>query len=52
MKKCIWLDSLTSHFSFANGRATGLVIDSGATHTTAVPVYEGYVNQSGMFFFS
>ncbi|KAJ8937964.1 hypothetical protein NQ314_011651 [Rhamnusium bicolor] len=29
--------------SFANGRATALVIDSGATHTTAVPVLDGYV---------
>jgi actin-related protein len=29
--------------SFANGRSTGLVLDSGATHTTAVPVYDGYV---------
>ncbi|KAL3841942.1 hypothetical protein ACJMK2_020019 [Sinanodonta woodiana] len=29
--------------AFANGRATGLVLDSGATHTTAVPVYDGYV---------
>ncbi|CAG9836767.1 unnamed protein product [Diabrotica balteata] len=29
--------------AFANGRATALVIDSGATHTTAVPVLDGYV---------
>lgn len=29
--------------AFANGRSTGLVLDSGATHTTAVPVYDGYV---------
>ncbi|XP_074659955.1 actin-like protein 6B [Tubulanus polymorphus] len=29
--------------AFANGRSSGLVIDSGATHTTAVPVYDGYV---------
>ncbi|KAG5876710.1 hypothetical protein JTB14_038027 [Gonioctena quinquepunctata] len=29
--------------AFANGRATALVIDSGATHTTAVPVMDGYV---------
>jgi len=29
--------------SFANGRSTGLVLDSGATYTTAVPVYDGYV---------
>ncbi|WAR01135.1 ACL6A-like protein, partial [Mya arenaria] len=29
--------------AFANGRSTGLVLDSGATYTTAVPVYDGYV---------
>ncbi|KAL1491395.1 hypothetical protein ABEB36_011998 [Hypothenemus hampei] len=29
--------------AFANGRATALVIDSGATHTSAVPVLDGYV---------
>ncbi|XP_022918644.1 actin-like protein 6B [Onthophagus taurus] len=29
--------------AFANGRSTALVIDSGATHTTAVPVLDGYV---------
>nr|ATP16751.1 actin [Adelphocoris suturalis] len=29
--------------AFANGRATGLVVDSGATHTSAVPVQDGYV---------
>ncbi|OWF49030.1 actin-like protein 6B [Mizuhopecten yessoensis] len=29
--------------AFANGRSTGLVLDSGSTHTTAVPVYDGYV---------
>lgn len=29
--------------AFANGRSTGLVVDSGATHTTAVPVLDGYV---------
>jgi actin-like protein 6B len=29
--------------AFANGRATALVVDSGATHTSAVPVHEGYV---------
>ncbi|XP_053499597.1 actin-like protein 6B [Ictalurus furcatus] len=33
--------------SFANGRATGLVLDSGATHTTAIPVHDGYVLQQG-----
>lgn len=31
--------------AFANSRATGLVIDSGATHTTAVPIHEGYCLQ-------
>ncbi|XP_018319162.1 actin-like protein 6B [Agrilus planipennis] len=29
--------------AFANGRSTALVIDSGATHTSAVPVVDGYV---------
>lgn len=29
--------------AFANGRSTALVIDSGATHTSAVPVLDGYV---------
>ena len=29
--------------AFANGRSTALVIDSGATHTTAVPVLDGHV---------
>ncbi|XP_055376773.1 actin-like protein 6B [Condylostylus longicornis] len=29
--------------AFASGRATALVVDSGATHTSAVPVHEGYV---------
>lgn len=33
--------------SFANGRSTGLVLDSGATHTTAIPVHDGYVLQQG-----
>jgi len=28
--------------AFANGRTSGLIIDSGATHTSAVPVYDGY----------
>lgn len=31
--------------AFANGRSTGLVLDSGATHTSAVPVHDGYVLQ-------
>merc|ERR1712029_512429 len=29
--------------AFANGRSTGLVLDSGSSHTSAVPVHEGYV---------
>lgn len=29
--------------SFTSGRFTGLVVDSGATHTSAVPVYNGHV---------
>ncbi|KAG1662258.1 Actin-like protein 6A [Nymphon striatum] len=29
--------------AFANGRSTGLVLDSGATHTSAIPVHDGYV---------
>lgn len=33
--------------SFANGRSTGLVLDSGATHTTAIPVHDGYILQQG-----
>jgi actin-related protein len=34
--------------AFANGRSTGLVVDSGATHTTAVPVLDGYVLQQAI----
>jgi len=34
--------------AFANGRSSGLVIDSGATHTTAIPVYDGYVLQQAI----
>lgn len=29
--------------AFANGRATGIVVDSGATHTSAIPVQDGFV---------
>lgn len=29
--------------AFANGRATGIVVDSGATYTSAVPVQDGFV---------
>ena len=34
--------------AFANGRSTGLVIDSGATHTSAVPVHDGFVLQQAV----
>ena len=34
--------------AFANGRSTGLVLDSGASHTSAIPVHEGYVLQQVM----
>ena len=34
--------------AFANGRSTGIVLDSGATHTSAVPVHEGYVLQQAI----
>lgn len=39
--------SLVALASFANGRSTGLILDSGATHTTAIPVHDGYVLQQG-----
>jgi len=32
--------------AFANGRATGLVFDTGASITSAVPVHDGYVLQN------
>ncbi|KAK2721674.1 hypothetical protein QYM36_003843, partial [Artemia franciscana] len=34
--------------AFANGRSTGIVVDSGATHTSAVPVHDGYVLTQGI----
>ncbi|XP_064600687.1 actin-like protein 6A isoform X2 [Liolophura sinensis] len=34
--------------AFANGRSTGLILDSGATHTSAIPVYDGYVFQQAI----
>lgn len=33
--------------AFANGRSTGIVVDSGATHTSAIPVHDGYVLTQG-----
>ena len=38
------------YFRFANGRTAGLVIDSGATHTSAIPVYDGYCVTHGQLF--
>ncbi|EPB66056.1 Actin [Ancylostoma ceylanicum] len=35
-------DGMSEYAKFANGRTSGLVVDSGATHTSAVPVYDGY----------
>jgi actin-related protein len=34
--------------AFANGRSTGVVVDSGATHTSAIPVHDGYVLSQGI----
>lgn len=36
--------------AFANGRSTGIVVDSGSTHTSAVPVYDGYVLSQGKIY--
>lgn len=49
-KMRITLLSLIVLTSFANGRSTGLILDSGATHTTAIPVHDGYVLQQGKVF--
>lgn len=46
-----WVDQPSHHSnitpyitscSYANGRTTALVVDSGATHTTVLPVHDGY----------
>lgn len=34
--------------AFASGRSTGVVLDSGHTHTTATPVHDGYVLQKSV----
>jgi len=34
--------------AFANGRPTGVVLDSGSSQTSAVPVYDGYVLQQAI----
>lgn len=33
---------------YAHGRSTSLIVDSGATHTSAVPVHDGFVLQKGV----
>lgn len=34
--------------AFANGRSTGIVVDSGASQTSAIPVHDGYVLTQGV----
>lgn len=34
--------------AFSCGRSTGIVVDSGATHTSAIPVHDGYVIPSAI----
>lgn len=34
--------------AFANGHSTGLILDSGGTLTTTIPVLHGYVLQQGI----
>ncbi|KAJ6224338.1 hypothetical protein RDWZM_002883 [Blomia tropicalis] len=34
--------------AFANGRATGVVLDSGVSYTSAIPVHDGYVVQNAI----
>ncbi|OWK49826.1 Actin-like protein 6A [Lonchura striata] len=46
--KQVCILSLCLKHHFANGRSTGLILDSGATHTTAIPVHDGYVLQQGI----
>ncbi|CAH0562439.1 unnamed protein product [Brassicogethes aeneus] len=39
----LYLAKNASLAAYANGRPTCLVVDSGATHTSAVPIHDGYV---------
>lgn len=39
-------NAVLSAFSF--GRSSGIIVDSGASHTSAIPVYDGYVIQNGI----
>jgi actin-like protein 6A len=43
-----FLCKTTVLMAFANGHSTGLILDSGATHTTSIPVHDGYVLQKGI----
>nr|CAI5836970.1 unnamed protein product [Callosobruchus analis] len=42
----VYLAKNASLAAFANGRPTCLVVDSGATHTSAVPVHDGVCTDS------
>ena len=42
----IW--EIETIFSFANNRTSGLVLDCGAIHTTAIPIHDGYVLQKAV----
>nr|XP_022915511.1 actin-like protein 6B [Onthophagus taurus] len=44
----LYLAKSPSLVAFANGRSTCLVVDSGATHTSAVPVYDGHIISQAM----
>jgi actin-related protein len=42
---CIFIAKSGALSAFSCGKSTCLVLDSGASHTSAVPVHEGYVLQ-------
>lgn len=44
--KCA-IEIIICNYRFSHGRSTALMLDSGATHTSAVPVYDGHVIQQG-----
>ena len=48
MQNYITAVNLSLHSRFANGRSTALVVDSGATQTSAVPVHDGYALQGAV----
>lgn len=47
-RKTVILNETFFDLSFANNRSSGLVVDSGATHTSAVPVCDGYCLTKGI----